>query len=176
MINQLLTRPFLSVAWLAASLLGPLPGGCRGEAYAQAAAPRRALPAIPNAQAVPPTSVLGIVSGGLSGTYIRIAADIAGVFGAHVPQFRVLPIVGVGSLQNISDIMNIRDVDVGIVQSDVLSFLRQNTALAGLEYNISYLAKLYDEEVHLLARGDIASTADLLARRSTSMDAAAARR
>jgi len=160
-INQLLTRPFLSVAWLAASLLGPLPGGCGGEAYAQAAAPRRALPAIPNAQAVPPTSVLGIVSGGLSGTYIRIAADIAGVFGAHVPQLRVLPIVGVGSLQNISDIMNIRDVDVGIVQSDVLSFLRQNTALAGLEYNISYLAKLYDEEVHLLARGDIASTADL---------------
>ncbi len=110
---------------------------------------------------MPPTSVLGIISGGLSGTYIRIAADIASVFADHTPQLRVLAIVGKGSLQNISDVMNIRDVDIGIVQSDVLSFLRQKASLAGIETNISYLAKLYDEEVHLLAREEIGNVSDL---------------
>lgn len=119
------------------------------------------LPVIPDAQVVPPTSVLGIVSGGLSGTYIRIAADIASVFGTRVPDFRVLPIVGKGSLQNMSDIMNVRDVDIGIVQSDVLSFLRQNASLRGIETQVGYLAKLYDEEVHILARGEIGGVTDL---------------
>src|SRR5579875_163784 len=118
------------------------------------------LPEIPDARAVPPTSVLGIISGGLSGTYVRIAVDIASVFDSTGQPLRILPIVGKGSLQNISDILNIRDVDIGIVQSDVLSFLRRN-ASPGLEQNIGYLAKLYDEEVHILAKGDIPSVTDL---------------
>jgi TRAP transporter TAXI family solute receptor len=120
-----------------------------------------ALPMIPDTQVVAPTAVLGIVSGGLSGTYIRIAADIAAVFSTKVPDFRVLPIVGKGSLQNISDILNVRDVDIGIVQSDVLSYLRQKPGLAGLTNNVSYLAKLYDEEVHILARSEVSSVNDL---------------
>lgn len=126
---------------------------------------RSALPMIPDTQVVAPTAVLGIVSGGLSGTYIRIAADIAAVFSAKVPDFRVLPIVGKGSLQNISDILNVRDVDIGIVQSDVLSYLRQKPELIGLTNNVSYLAKLYDEEVHILARDEVASVTDLTGKR-----------
>ena len=123
------------------------------------------MPLIPDAQVVAPTAVLGIISGGLSGTYIRIATDIATVFSMKVPDFRVLPIVGRGSMQNISDILNVRDVDVAIIQSDSLSVLRQNPALVGLTKNVSYLAKLYDEEVHILARADIASAADLTGKR-----------
>lgn len=137
-------------------------------APAQAPVPapvRQGMPVIPDTQMVPPTAVLGIVSGGLSGTYIRIAADIAAVFAADRPQLRILPIVGKGSLQNISDVMNIRDVDICIVQSDVLAFLRRDRSLAGLENNISYVAKLYDEEVHLLARKEIGSVADLAGKR-----------
>ena len=141
-------------------------GGARtGSARQMGVQPRAALPMIPDTQVVPPTAVLGIVSGGLSGTYIRIAADIAAVFSAEVPEFRVLPIVGRGSLQNISDILNVRDVDIGIVQSDVLSYLRQKPSLIGLTNNISYLAKLYDEEVHVLARQDVATFADLNGKR-----------
>lgn len=128
----------------------------------RAAAPGgRGLPVIPGAQVVPPTAVLGIISGGLSGTYIRVANDISSVFAAKVPGFRVLSIVGQGSLQNMSDVMNIRDVDIGIVQSDVLGYLRQNAAVPGIETQVGYLAKLYDEEVHILARKSVDSVADL---------------
>ena len=136
-----------------------------GFARELAAQPRSVMPMIPDTQVVPPTAVLGIISGGLSGTYIRIAADIATVFSAKVPDFRILPIVGKGSLQNISDILNVRDVDIGIVQSDVLSYLRQKPSLIGLTNNVSYLAKLYDEEVHILARDEVATAADLNGKR-----------
>lgn len=146
---------------LAALLALPFAAGAQGRDYAS----RPSLPMIPDTQVVPPTSVLGIISGGLSGTYIRIANDVAAVFAEKVPEFRVLPIVGRGSLQNVSDILNVRDVDIGIVQSDVLSFLRQRPNLAGLTSNIAYLAKLYDEEVHILGRQEIASAADLAGKR-----------
>lgn len=153
-LSVLARRVFLGLALIAPWSAAP------GRAAVEPATHQR-LPLIPDAQVVAPTAVLGIVSGGLSGTYIRIATDIASVFAARIPDFRVLPIVGKGSLQNMSDIMNVRDVDIGIVQSDVLSFLRQNASVRGLENEVSYLAKLYDEEVHILARGEIGSIADL---------------
>ncbi len=156
-----LRRPQLRRFLLAFSLLLPALAAARPLYAAGYPVNGRAMPAIPDAQVVQPTAVLGIISGGLSGTYIRIAADISNVFSTQVPDFRVLPIVGKGSLQNISDIMNVRDVDIGIVQSDVLSFLRQNASLRGIETQVCYLAKLYDEEVHVLARSEIASIGDL---------------
>jgi TRAP transporter TAXI family solute receptor len=157
------TQPLrrLVLAWVCALLLPGAAQGAGPERYPQRyLPPGSTLPAIPEARAVPPTSVLGIISGGLSGTYIRIATDIASVFDARAPQLRILPIVGKGSLQNISDILNIRDVDIGIVQSDVLSFLRTR-ASASLESSVAYLAKLYDEEVHILVRPEITTPADL---------------
>ena len=157
-----------------AALLGAgLLGGATADAQAvrsPTATAHRPLPRIPDTQVVPPTSVLGVISGGLSGTYIRIAADIAAVFSEREPQMRILAIAGKGSLQNISDVMNLRDVDIGIVQSDVLSFLRQRASLAGLENNVSYLAKLYDEEVHLLARQEFANVS-ALAGKKVNVDA-----
>jgi TRAP-type uncharacterized transport system substrate-binding protein len=63
---------------------------------------------------------VGIISGGADGTYVRIAADLAAVLDDG-DSLRVLPILGKGSLQNLSDILVLRGVDVGIVQSDVLA-------------------------------------------------------
>ncbi len=157
-LSSRLRRAAVALA-LAVAVAGP-GFAAQDRSWSAPRTPSHAQPAIPDARAVPPTSVLGIISGGLSGTYIRIAVDIASVFDSTGQPLRILPIVGVGSLQNISDILNIRDVDIGIVQSDVLAFLRRN-ASPGLEQNIGYLAKLYDEEVHILAKGDIASVTDL---------------
>jgi len=156
---------FLATALLSVLVVGPATGATERPRLGADATTRRLPPTIPDTQAVPPTAVLGIVSGGLSGTYIRIATDIAAVFATNVPTMRILPIVGKGSLQNMSDIINIRDVDIGIVQSDVLAFLRRDPSLAGVVNNISYLAKLYDEEVHVLARSEIGGIADLTGKR-----------
>jgi len=63
---------------------------------------------------------VGVISGGVQGTYIRIAADLATTIDDG-DQLRVLPIIGRGSIQNIADLLFLRGVDVGIVQADVLT-------------------------------------------------------
>jgi TRAP transporter TAXI family solute receptor len=121
------------------------------------------------AQTAPPTmsqliaranaGTVGIISGGVDGTYIRFAADLANVLDDG--ELRVLAIIGKGSLQNISDILLLRGVDIGIVQSDALAFARRNRLLPGVDSLIQYIAKLYDEEIHVLARAGIATVQDL---------------
>lgn len=112
--------------------------------------------------------VIGIISGGLDGTYTRFAADIAAVLDG-VDDLRILPIIGKGSLQNISDLLYLRGVDVAIVQSDVLAAVALQRTFPGVQQQIQYITKLYDEEVHVFARADVRQLSDL-AGKLVSMD------
>ncbi|MBL8699910.1 MAG: TRAP transporter substrate-binding protein [Alphaproteobacteria bacterium] len=105
------------------------------------------------------SGMIGLVSGGVEGTYVRIAADLAAVLDAA--DLRVLPILGKGSVQNTLDIMFLRGVDIGIVQSDVLAYLKRERTIPGVERSIHYIAKLYNEELHLLGGRDVAGIAAL---------------
>ncbi len=127
-------------------------------ALAQRAAAPPAPPASATAQANAGT--VGLISGAVQGTYIRIAADLASVLDDG-NRLRVLPIVGRGSVQNIADLLYLRGVDVGIVQADVLSYIEKEKLFPGVQQSIQYVTKLYDEELHVLARADIGSVADL---------------
>jgi TRAP transporter TAXI family solute receptor len=103
---------------------------------------------------------VGIVSGGINGTYIRIAAELASVLD-NGDTLRVLPLVGKGSVQNIADILFLKGVDIGIVQSDVLAYIKRERLYPGADTSIEYIAKLYNEEVHVLAGKGIAQIGDL---------------
>jgi TRAP transporter TAXI family solute receptor len=103
---------------------------------------------------------VGIISGGVTGTYIRVASDLASVLDTG-DVLRVLPIVGKGSVQNITDILYLRGVDIGIVQSDVLSFIRDQGIHGTIDKRIRYIAKLYNEEFHLLGAEGIETVQDL---------------
>lgn len=103
---------------------------------------------------------VAIVSGGVGGTYVQIANDLANVLDDG-ETLRVLPIIGKGSIQNIIDILYLKGVDIGIVQSDVLTYLRRNNQFPGIERRIHYITKLYNEEFHLLARDEIRSIEEL---------------
>ncbi len=107
---------------------------------------------------------IAIISGGVNGTYIRIASDLAAVLDKG-DKLRILPIVGKGSVQNITDLLYLRGVDVAIVQSDVLGFIRKDNLYPNIEQRIRYVTKLYNEEVHILAGGDISRLADLAGRK-----------
>jgi TRAP transporter TAXI family solute receptor len=97
---------------------------------------------------------IGMVSGGMGGTYIRIASDLQAVLDG-TDELRVLPIVGKGSVQNITDLLYLRGIDVAIVQSDVLAYLKRTNAIPDIENRVAYITKLYNEEFHLVARRDI---------------------
>jgi len=150
--------------------------------------PRRALllsvaglAALPAAAQHPPTvaalnamvaranaGTVGIIAGGIDGTYIRIAADLAAVLDDG-DRLRVIAMLGRGSVQNIADIMVLRGVDLGIVQSDVLTFVRRERMFPAVERLVQYVCKLYDEEVHILAGPGIERVQDL-ARRPVNVD------
>jgi len=103
---------------------------------------------------------VGIVSGGISGTYIRIAAELAAVLD-NGDTLRVVPLVGKGSIQNIADILFLKGVDIGIVQSDVLAYIKRERLYPGADKSIEYITKLYNEEVHILAGKGVARIAEL---------------
>ena len=101
---------------------------------------------------------IGVITGMEGGTYARTGADLTIL---DDDTLRVLPMLGKGSLQNLSDILYLRGVDVGFVQADALTYAKQHDMFPGLTQNIRYIAKLYDEEVHVLVRKDITRLEDL---------------
>jgi TRAP transporter TAXI family solute receptor len=103
---------------------------------------------------------VGIITGSITGTYSRIATDLSAVLDKG-NELRILPIIGKGSVQNITDILYLRGVDVGIVQSDVLRFVSENGTYPDIGNRIAYITKLYNEEIHVLARAEVKSLEDL---------------
>ena len=115
-----------------------------------------------------PPAEIGVVNRGVveletaraAGISVRIAEDLANVIDDGATR-RVLPVIGKGTLQNITDLKLLRGIDMAIVQTDVLDYARQQNLFPGIEYWATYITKLYNEEFHLLARQDIKSVADL---------------
>jgi uncharacterized protein len=99
-----------------------------------------------------------------SGISVRIAEDLASVVDDGATR-RVLPVVGKGSLQNITDLRLLHGIDLAILQTDVLDYAKQQNLFPGLESDITYVSRLYNEEFHLLARADIKSVTDLANKR-----------
>ena len=85
---------------------------------------------------------VGVITGMEGGTYARTGADLTIL---DDDSLRVLPVLGKGSLQNLSDILYLRGVDIGFVQADALTYATQHTLAPNLTQSIRYVAKLYDE-------------------------------
>lgn len=101
-----------------------------------------------------------VVAGSVYGSSARMAEDLADVLDDGATR-RVLPVVGKGSLQDLVDLKVVRGIDVAIVQTDVLDLVKAQKLLPGMDSGLTYVAKLYNEEFHLLARANIGSINDL---------------
>jgi uncharacterized protein len=107
-------------------------------------------------------NLVSVVTGSPSGTYILFAHDMSSVLDKPNGGLRVLPMLGKGSVQNVKDILHLRGVDMGIVQSDVMRYF-QNSGELGRDINrrLVYITKLYNEEFHIVANKDIKDLKDL---------------
>jgi TRAP transporter TAXI family solute receptor len=101
-----------------------------------------------------------LMSGTIGGTYVQIGADLASVLD-NGDDLRVLPIVGRGSVQSVADILFLKGVDIGIVRSDTLDYLEKKGIASNLKQQFTYITKLYNEEMHVVARKSIHSLRDL---------------
>src|SRR5215208_647138 len=105
-----------------------------------------------------------IVVSGLSCTCARFAEDIRNVVNDLRPDgLRVLPVLGVGGLQNLNDVLFLKGIDMGVVDEDNLRLLKKRDPLlyANVEQRVQYITKLYNSEFHVLARNEIKSYDDL---------------
>lgn len=115
-----------------------------------------------NAQQAAATNrgVVELETSGAAGISVRIAEDLANLVDDGATR-RVVPVVGKGSLQSLVDLKYLRGVDIAILQSDVIDYAKEHQLLPGFDASFTYIARLYNEEFHLLAGPDIKSVADL---------------
>ena len=103
---------------------------------------------------------VGVISGGFGSTNLRIVSDLATVLNTK-NGLRLLPMIGQGSVQNINDILYLKGIDVGIVQSDVFEVFKKRGTRSDLVNSVNYISKLFNVEFHLLGGPNIKTIQDL---------------
>ncbi len=104
--------------------------------------------------------VVELETSGAAGISVRIAEDLANLVDDGATR-RVVPVVGKGSLQNLTDLKYLRGIDMAIVQTDVLEYAKEQRLVPGIELSLTYITRLYNEEFHLLAGPDVRKFSDL---------------
>src|SRR5215813_5914321 len=123
-----------------------------------AAIARSALPAVdPNDVN---KGVVELETAGSAGISVRMAEDLASVINDGATR-RIVPVIGTGSLANLNDLKHLRGIDMTILPIDVLDYAKEQRLFPGIDGSFTYIAKLHNEEFHLLARREIQSIADL---------------
>ena len=108
-------------------------------------------------------NTIGVIYGSPNSddTYLQMAYDLADVLNDG-DNLRILPIAGIGGPRNIRDVRYVKGIDIGLTQTSILNnFRRSNERMGQTENKIAYIAKLFNEEVHLVARPNISSITQL---------------
>ncbi|MFQ3453530.1 TAXI family TRAP transporter solute-binding subunit [Bradyrhizobium sp. UFLA01-814] len=101
-----------------------------------------------------------LISGTIGGTYVQFGADLASVLDDG-NKLRILPIIGRGSVQSVADILFLQGVDLGIVRSDTLDYLERKGIAKDIKKQFTYVTKLYNEEMHVIASKSIRNLREL---------------
>jgi uncharacterized protein len=105
-----------------------------------------------------------VVVSGISCTCARFTEDMRNVVNDLGPDgIRVLPVLGNGGLQNLNDVLFLKNIDMAVVDEDNLRLLKKKdpALYANVEQRVQYITKLYNSEFQVLARNDIKSYDDL---------------
>lgn len=106
---------------------------------------------------------LSIMTGSPTGTYIQIGRDLNGLMQQCGQSLEVVE--SAGSLENFLGVRQRPNTQFGIVQNDVLEYMQtfagDDPAVARAITGVRIAFPLYEEEVHILARRDIADFGEL---------------
>src|SRR5258708_17850588 len=75
--------------------------------------------------------VVQLETTGSAGISVRIAEDLANLIDDGATR-RVVPVVGKGSLQNLTDLKLLRGIDIAILHADVLDYAKDQRLLPGI--------------------------------------------
>jgi uncharacterized protein len=115
-------------------------------------------------------NTITVVSGNPNGAYLYLAYDMSAVLDDGA-ELRVLPIIGKGGYQNVVDVLHLKGVDLCITQSNIMSHLKKTGEMGGgIDSRLAYIAKLYNEEMHVLAGPGITRIQDLTGKKVNFSD------
>ncbi|CAL80451.1 conserved hypothetical protein; putative TRAP-type uncharacterized transport system, periplasmic component [Bradyrhizobium sp. ORS 278] len=115
-------------------------------------------------------NTVAIVAGSPEETYLDITHDLAVVLNDE--NLRLLPIVGLGGAQNIRDVLYLRGVDIGLTSTQMLRYFASTGELGtGLENRLVYIARLFPEEMHVVASRNIRTIEELTNKKVNFSDA-----
>jgi TRAP transporter TAXI family solute receptor len=106
------------------------------------------------------SNTVTLLTGTIGGTYVQFGADLASVLDDD-GKLRVLPITGRGSVQSVADILFLKGVDLGIVRADTLDYLEKKGFANDIKKQFTYVTKLYNEEMQVIAPKTIKTLNDL---------------
>jgi TRAP-type uncharacterized transport system substrate-binding protein len=109
------------------------------------------------------------------GTVTVITAPAGGatsVFGSDMSRVldddatvRVLTVLGKGPVRNVIDVLYLKSIDMGVITTDVPEFYKLQFKIPDITSSLRYIAMLYLNEVHVIARTSIKSIFDLEGKR-----------
>lgn len=101
-----------------------------------------------------------VITAPIGGPMSIMGSDMASVLDDG-DKLRVLPILGKGSVQNLIDILRLKNIDMGFVTSDALEFAKTEYNIPDIPKRVRYITRLFHNDIHIVARQEIRSLQDL---------------
>jgi TRAP-type uncharacterized transport system substrate-binding protein len=108
--------------------------------------------------------VVSVISGTPGGTYFRMASELSVVLDAE-NKLRVLPVQGKGAGQNAYDLLYLKGIDVAFVRTDTIEQLKADERIRSAAGQVVYIARLFNDEMHILTKKDITDFRQLAGKR-----------
>jgi uncharacterized protein len=167
------TVVFLLLPWLFHQAVPSIAGTNAPEVATQMQPyPTQTMPRLAQVKRSPNSNTVGIVTGRPYGTDFAFAHEISTVLATGQETgprgevaLRILPMIGKGGIQNVRDVLTLPGADMSITPIILLDRLRASKELGDISKSLVYIAPLFHEEIHILARPEIRTVADLAGRR-----------
>ncbi len=105
-----------------------------------------------------------VITAPIGGPMSIMGSDMAAVLD-NGDELRVLPILGKGSAQNLIDIIRLKNIDMGFVTSDAMEFVKTEYNIPDINKRVRYIAPLFHNDIHIVARREIRTLQDLAGKR-----------
>jgi TRAP transporter TAXI family solute receptor len=105
-----------------------------------------------------------IMASGSGSVFTRFAEEMQQVLDDKEGySLRVLPLIGNSGEQNMLDLLYLKNIDMGITDDSMMRHFKEMnpTRYKNIETRVQLIAKLLDNELHIVARNEIKSVADL---------------
>jgi TRAP-type uncharacterized transport system substrate-binding protein len=106
-------------------------------------------------------NVMFLMGGQPGATFNQLANDISVVIG-NSNELRVLSVDGGAAVENVSDVLYLRNIDMALTTQEAMNYLKTTGELGpNLDQFITYIAPLFPNPLQILARGGAKSIKDL---------------